>query len=99
MNDLSRSIFPEKNSLKCFRNSKPLLSRDNKNFRYFASKTESTEVDEKVENKSNEKPEAEEEEERLEELMDQATQEFRSYIKNQVRLGFSTSEIRFVLKL
>ena len=81
----------------CFRNSKPLLSRDNKNFRYFASKTESTEV----ENKSNEKPEAEEEEERLEELMDQATQEFRSYIKNQVRLGFgfSTSEIRFVLKL
>jgi DNA-directed RNA polymerase specialized sigma54-like protein len=95
VNDLSRSIFPEKNSLKCFRNSKPLLSRDNKNFRYFASKTESTEV----ENKSNENPEAEEEEERLEELMDQATQEFRSYIKNQVRLGFSTSEIRFVLKL
>ena len=79
----------------CFRNSKPLLSRDNKNFRYFASKTESTEV----ENKWNENPEAEEEEERLEELMDQATQEFRSYIKNQVRLGFSTSEIRFVLKL
>jgi len=55
--------------------SRPLMSRENGKFRYFASQPE-------IEFNVDASPP--EDEERLEELMEQATQEFRSYLKNQV---------------
>ena len=55
------------------------MSRENGNFRYFASQPET---------ESNVETNTTEDEERLEELMEQATQEFRSYLKNQVKRVF-----------
>ena len=81
---------------KCFRSSKPLLSRENKSFQYFASKTEPSEIEEEVEKEETKSKEKEEEEERLEELMEQATQEFRSYIKNQVSSIFFSKSFLFI---
>jgi hypothetical protein len=65
-------------------NFRPLLSRENGKFRYFASQPE-------IESNVNASPP--EDEERLEELMEQATQEFRSYLKNQVGRFFQLSQI------
>ena len=69
------------------RHSQPLLRRENKNFRYFAS-AEDPEIEE-ISRKTNSSEATNdtkvvEEEQRIEELMEQATQEFRSYLKNQV---------------
>jgi hypothetical protein len=55
------------------------LARENGKFRYFATQPE---VESNVETSPTE------DEERLEELMEQATQEFRSYLKNQVEAVF-----------
>ena len=100
---------PCEHNLANSRRSGPLLKRENKSFRYFAtggnvaSKDDADvdifggKVDAGVNDDDNDEMDKEEEQ-RLEDLMEQATQEFRSYLKNQVcsLSELSSQELRVI---